>query len=193
MFIVVQFVFYSGAAFDHMTLLSNFKDPYLYSILLVNLLLTSISIAILFFPSLLYGIVVANNNKPNKYSYSTLSEIEKARILHEWNRYIENKTKPYLNPSLSISEVSAKLETNNQRLSEVINEKTGKSFNEFINCLRVTEAKLILSSDSYKKLTIDAIAKESGFNSKSAFYASFKKFTNMTPKQFISDYNNRRL
>ena len=55
---------------------------------------------------------------------------------------------------------------------------------DFINKYRVEEAKKKLSSRTYKQFTILAIAYEVGFNSKSAFYNAFKKFTDTTPTKF---------
>jgi YesN/AraC family two-component response regulator len=71
-------------------------------------------------------------------------------------------------------------------LSQVINEKTGFNFNDYINTFRVEEAKNILTSPEYQKLTIEAIAEKAGFNSKSPFYTAFKKHAGMTPKEFAA-------
>lgn len=59
------------------------------------------------------------------------------------------------------------------------------NLNDYINYLRVEEAKQLLVSDTYLKMTIDAIALKSGFNSKSPFYHSFKKYAGMSLKQYL--------
>jgi AraC-like DNA-binding protein len=133
---------------------------------------------------LLYGKVFVEKNNQEKYSSSTLAEGDKNLILSNWSGFFENNDKPFLNPKLSLAEVSRQLNTNPRVLSQVINEKTGTNFNDYVNSLRVEEAKQLLQGNDIKKLTIDAIALKSGFNSKSPFYTAFKKHTGMTPKQF---------
>lgn len=57
----------------------------------------------------------------------------------------------------------------------------GKTFTEYLNYIRVTEAeKLLLSTD----LNITQIALETGFSSSSYFIQQFKRFKNVSPKQF---------
>ncbi len=49
---------------------------------------------------------------------------------------------------------------------------------------RVEEAKTILKTELGKKLTIEEVAEQVGYNSKSAFNTAFKKFTSQTPSAF---------
>ena len=182
-----QFLGNTGLLIDHLTGLKLFEDPYRFAMSMVTFILYSIALALIFFPRLLYGNIFDNKLLREKYGYSNLTEAEKSRILNRWLAYVTEKSKPYLNPRLTLSEVAEILNTNSQRLSQVINEKTGMNFNDYINKLRVEEAKILLTGSDYNNLTIDAIAMKSGFNSKSPFYTSFKKFTGMTPRQFIKN------
>ncbi|MCY4334687.1 MAG: AraC family transcriptional regulator [Litoreibacter sp.] len=68
-------------------------------------------------------------------------------------------------------------------VSQVLNEKIGQSFFDFVNSYRVKEAQTrLLNSDE----TILAIAYDIGFNSRSSFYTAFKKGTGQTPTAFRS-------
>jgi AraC-like DNA-binding protein len=58
-------------------------------------------------------------------------------------------------------------------------------FKDYIYKLNIEEANRILLSSNFNILTIDAIAAKAGFNSKSAFYRSFKSITGYTPHQCI--------
>ena len=70
--------------------------------------------------------------------------------------------------------------------SKLINTFSDYNFSDYINSLRIEQAKKLLSDDSFDQYTIVAIGLESGFNSKSTFYTAFKKFTSQTPSEFRS-------
>jgi AraC-like DNA-binding protein len=53
-----------------------------------------------------------------------------------------------------------------------------------VNRFRVEAAKFLFENQAVKKLTIQEVMYDSGFNSKSSFNTAFKKFTNLTPTQF---------
>ncbi len=91
---------------------------------------------------------------------------------------------PFKNAELTLPELAAILSIPPNHLSQVINDKFGRNFFDFINSYRVKAAERALLDPSQRHLTILAIAYEAGFNSKSAFNAAFKKYTDMTPSQF---------
>lgn len=66
----------------------------------------------------------------------------------------------------------------------LVNKLRMTNFNTYINCLRIEKAKILLSGEEGKKFTIESIAKESGFSSKSTFNSLFKKIVGMTPSEF---------
>lgn len=88
----------------------------------------------------------------------------------------------YRNPNLTLSNLAKELNVSKHTLSQYLNDNLGKSFSSFINELRIKKAQeLILSDKSY---TIEALGYESGFNSKSTFFTSFKKLTGQTPSEY---------
>jgi AraC-like DNA-binding protein len=183
---------------DNLTGLKLFNDPYIFSSNMISLFLYSCVIALLFFPGILYGIQPAESAievknifdvmKKEKYHYSTLNDSLKEKILISLGIFMKAGNKPYLDPEITLLKVAENLKVNPQHLSQVINEKTSLNFSDYINSHRVEEAKLILVSPDYKKLTIEAIAHEVGFNSKSPFNIAFKKYTGITPKEFAETY-----
>lgn len=90
--------------------------------------------------------------------------------------------KLYLEPSLTLTDLSKSLGVNSSILSYVINNGFGKNFNDFINEFRIAEVKekLKTANDS----TLLGIAFDCGFNSKATFNRAFKKFTGFSPKEF---------
>jgi AraC-like DNA-binding protein len=116
-------------------------------------------------------------------------ENEPAGWLDEWKQKLDEVMetgKVYEEPELTLSELAKKLKTNTSVLSKVINQRFGKSFNDYINEYRVNDIKKKLADPKYKNQTILGIAFDAGFNSKSTFNRSFKKIAGISPKDYIS-------
>jgi AraC-like DNA-binding protein len=92
--------------------------------------------------------------------------------------------KLFLNNKLSIVDVSEKLGIPRQYISEVLNVYMNTSFQDYVNKYRIEEFVNRLQNDQNDHLTLLGIANEVGFNSKSSFNATFKKFKGLTPTQF---------
>jgi AraC-like DNA-binding protein len=92
--------------------------------------------------------------------------------------------KAFKNPELSLKALSGQFRQSPQIISMVINQKSGKNFNSFINQYRIEEARQQLRDPKFEHFTILAIAMESGFNSVSSFNTAFKKQTGLTPLAF---------
>lgn len=93
--------------------------------------------------------------------------------------------KLFLQTDLTLKETALKLKTNASILSKVINTGFSKNFNDFVNSFRVEAVKTKMKSPDAQHLTLTAIAYECGFNSKATFNRSFKKFTGMSPREFM--------
>ena len=118
-----------------------------------------------------------------KYETSTLTKAEKDAYHKKLVNYMQ-KEKPYLNPLLSLNDLSEKLAIMPKYLSQIINECCGKNFYDFVNGYRVEEAKRILLNPSDADKTILEILFEVGFNSKSTFNNAFKNLTGYKPTEF---------
>lgn len=118
-----------------------------------------------------------------KYTRSGLEEEEAEKIYEDLVQFMKTK-KPYLNPELNIYQLSDNLGLKKHHLSQVINEKSGMNFFDFVNTFRVEEIKRNLADPSMKNFTLLGIGLESGFNSKATFNSAFKKFTGLTPSDF---------
>jgi AraC-like DNA-binding protein len=124
-----------------------------------------------------------------KYQHSLLDDDLARHYLNVVVEAVVNQ-KMYLNPDLTISMLVEQTGVSRHRLSQVINQKLGKNFNDFVNEYRVEEAKKLLVSPESHYLTNLAIAFEVGFNSKSTFYTVFKKNTGLTPSEFTKIYRS---
>ncbi len=94
------------------------------------------------------------------------------------------KQKPYLDTQLTIETLAKQFDTNRTYLSQLINNNTNLNFNHFINKYRVNFAINMLSDPKFYNLSIEGIAQNSGFNSKSTFNSAFKNIVGITPSYF---------
>jgi AraC-like DNA-binding protein len=116
-------------------------------------------------------------------NHKEIEDTENSEEIKQLTSYMKNE-KPYLNPSLSIRNLSEEIKMNSRDLSVLINQNLHQHFFDFINEYRINEAKEILRNPSKKEFTILEILYEAGFNSKSSFNTAFKKHTGLTPTEF---------
>jgi AraC-like DNA-binding protein len=94
----------------------------------------------------------------------------------------------FLNPELTLVELSKQLNTNASILSKVINKGFGQNFNDLINQYRINFVISEIGKGLHKKQTLLSIAFDCGFNSKATFNRAFKKVTNFTPVEYIQEH-----
>ena len=142
---------------------------------------------ILFFVSITSPSLIQNSDKKEKYWYSNLSSYEAKELLGRLNGYI-NETQIYRKSGLTLKELASGIGVSERHLSQVINDLKGQNFFDFINYYRVEHAKRLLSQNNSSKRTMFDIFWESGFNSKTTFNTTFKKFTGTTPSEFQKSF-----
>lgn len=125
-------------------------------------------------------------NAPEKYVRKRISTAEVQR-LREHLEHLMQSEQLYKNPDLKLEDLSARLNISHHKLSQLLNDNIGESFRNYINRHRVEKAILLLQKNEL--FTVEAIAYESGFTSKSGFYTTFKKVTGTTPANFRKQLN----
>lgn len=124
--------------------------------------------------------------KQAKYGAKKIEDTEANELLEQLNKVMQEE-EIYKNPNLKLPDVAKKLNILSHRLSQLVNDNLGKSFNLYINEYRIHAAKeMLLTNDQF---SLDAIGYECGFNSKSNFYATFKKVTGTTPAKYKKELN----
>lgn len=126
---------------------------------------------------------IANNNK-KRYNKSGLKDKEIAKIQIQLTVLMEEE-KIFKDQSLSLSKLAEKIGVISNYLSQVINERIGRNFYDYINYYRTEEFKYLVAKPENKKLTILALALDSGFASKGAFNKAFRKFAGQTPSEYV--------
>jgi AraC-like DNA-binding protein len=59
------------------------------------------------------------------------------------------------------------------------------NFNDFINEYRIRFCIEKIENGEWKRKTLEALSKESGFNNRNSFTLAFKKVTGVTPSGFL--------
>jgi YesN/AraC family two-component response regulator len=102
------------------------------------------------------------------------------KFFNEFEKIINDS---FMNPSLSLNDVSSSLSISSNYLSQIINAKN-ISFNDYLNSVRIEKVKSMLAEDKFSNYTITAIGLEAGFNSNASFYRAFKKYTGISPSNY---------
>lgn len=119
-----------------------------------------------------------------KYHKSGLS-VEDSEILQRQLALLMHDEKLFCNSELSLADLASRLNSLPNHLSQVINEREGKNFYDYINTLRIEEFKRLATSPDSRKYTLMALAEASGFNSKSSFNRYFKKISGQSPSEYL--------
>lgn len=119
--------------------------------------------------------------QPPKYRNQKIGEAQANDLLERLTLSME-KQQPYLQPNMKLATIAAAIDTTPHELSQVINDRLGITFNQYINEYRVRAACDLLQGNDH--LTVEGIGQEVGFTSRSAFYAAFKSIKQETPGQY---------
>ncbi|EJL74337.1 helix-turn-helix domain-containing protein [Chryseobacterium populi] len=98
---------------------------------------------------------------------------------------IMEKQQLFMEPELSLKEISKIIGFPAGQVSAAINAGFGKNFRTWVNSYRVEEVKKRLDDPRYKHLNLTGIAFDCGFNSEASFYRIFRQYTGYSPKSFM--------
>jgi len=116
------------------------------------------------------------------------AETDDLALMETIGRLVEEE-KIYCDPELNSELLAARMGVSRNAISKAINSTQQKNFAAFINDYRIREAIRLLSDPANDHLTTDAVATDSGFNSRETFYRAFKARTGITPTQFRKNRN----
>ncbi|SHL97704.1 AraC family transcriptional regulator [Chitinophaga sp. CF418] len=120
----------------------------------------------------------AISSKPEK---KKIADIDAQAWAEKLGQVIMDKAL-YKDPNLKLSDLARAINIPAHQLSQLLNDNLGKSFSTYINEYRINEACKLITTKEH--LTFEAIGYEVGYNSKSTFYAAFKKVMDTTPALF---------
>ncbi|WP_438426364.1 helix-turn-helix domain-containing protein [Aquimarina macrocephali] len=97
----------------------------------------------------------------------------------------------FLKSDCSLSTMAKKVKTNTTYLSKIIKIHKEKSFNDYINDLRIEYALKRLKNDKkFRSFSIKSIASEIGYKSDNSFTKHFKSKTGLNPSYYIKKNEN---
>ena len=108
--------------------------------------------------------------------------LEDAKVHFQVIETVMHQKKLHKKAALKLKDLASHTELNPHLLSRVLNEAYPHGFATYVNEKRIEEAKYLLRTNT--NFTLEGIGYEAGFNSKSSFYATFKKLTGCTPAAY---------
>jgi len=93
--------------------------------------------------------------------------------------------KLYRQSNLKLELLSEQTGITAKQISFILNHHFKKGFNDFINEYRIQEAITHLNKNALKNTTMEGIALDVGFSSRSTFYRAFKKVTGESPTAYL--------
>jgi AraC-like DNA-binding protein len=132
-------------------------------------------------PEILFMARILKAGKKYDASYLTPQEAE-----NHFDKLLDlmEEKEAYLDPDLTLAALADQLTIHKNYLSQIVNERTGRTFNDFVNSYRIEKVKKLLADPIRKETTILDLAFEAGFNSKTPFNNAFKRHTGESPIAF---------
>lgn len=141
-----------------------------------------------YFPSSLQNAPVTEDADIIEIESEPTTQLATNEVLKEWKEKLltlMELEKLYEDPELSLTQVAKQLQSNPSFISKMVNQGFELNFNDFVNQFRIEAVKEKLQAGEQKKQTLLGIAFDCGFNSKATFNRAFKKFTSLSPKEWL--------
>ena len=161
------------------------NEVVLYAAIPISVSLLYLSSYLIINPHVLAGLPYIGKelkNKPKSFIKEVNYDLEIATI----KSYFEAH-KPFLQPSLTIGQLSLSLDLSPKVVSFIINQCLNQNFNDFVNSYRVASLIKSMQQGGLQNYTIQALALQAGFANKTSCMNAFKKVHNCTPSQYMAN------
>lgn len=85
-----------------------------------------------------------------------------------------------------IGELGTYLNLSPRYLSYVLSKHYVLNFNDYINSFRINYVIQLMENEQYKHFTLEGLAREAGFSSRTTFFTAFKKQLGVNPTQYLN-------
>lgn len=132
-----------------------------------------------------------NNKDKKEAAYRSLVNPKQMNGLKVKIVNILLKKKKYRDKDYSAKRLAEDLKTNSRYVSAAVNVCFNMNYTSLVNKYRIEKAKVLLSDKKCRNLRMEEISDMVGFSNRQSFYASFYRFTGMTPRQYKMDCINK--
>jgi AraC-like DNA-binding protein len=161
--------------------------------------LTGLLVSIFFFPGILYGLPQFPGDAQNREANLTLNNAyekdfkNKPTFENDYMLALQQKAddcmkafQPFLQSDCNISVLARLTKIPSHHYSYFFREIKKQSFNDYRNEWRINHSKKLIMEGMTSNLSMEGIGLLSGFSSRNAFYAAFKKAEGMSPGAFAA-------
>lgn len=159
---------------------------------LLYIALFLIGVIPVYFPSILYGFPQKNksalpiNQLEEDNRTDTLKfGLDKDEIKIKLNSL--EKSKSFLNHNFNLSQCAKELNMPQHHISYFLKDQYEVSFAAYKNSLRMKNAQELIEQGFLENNTIEALANECGFSSRTSFSRIFKEFVGFSPREYAND------
>ena len=156
------------------------------------------NIFLFLFPKILYGNVsYANEEEKNNIIEDLKSNLPKKQkettTIQDIEQIIQTYllNSPFIQKEFSLSQMSFDLKIPERFLSNYFNKELNSTFSDWRKNLRIDHVCKLIEDGEAKNLTIEAIATNAGFASRSKFIDAFKERKGVTPSAFIKSMSSK--
>ena len=169
-------------------------DQWLLTAIAVLGFFFSMSLILFSKPYILYGAYLNDAEPaigiPKKQGQPNLQPEKIRELQQRFDDYISGQH--YLNPNTNLKEVAGRLNIPSYVLSMFIHQVYQMHFNDVINSHRVKYISEGLTNEQWDTLTLEAVGEAAGFNNRITFLNAFKKFTGVTPSQYVKNIQHKK-
>lgn len=121
----------------------------------------------------------------------SLSREQRRIYQRQIESYLQSE-RPYLNTDFRMNDMVEATGIPRHHLSMTINTLYRANFNNLINWYRIKYILSRFDDPNWDHLTLEGVAEEAGFNSRTTFLNAFKKVTGMTPSKFRKQLEEKK-
>lgn len=178
--------------------LSDIKISYIKSplfLILSSAVILFMILFVLYQPQILYGYIIVSNPKgevdfdEKEERGPTTKENQISEKHYIYNDIIQKfieENQPFLNPTFQMKDLATAVDIPVHHCSYVINYLVGKNFRDWVNAYRI-DYFIKEYPQSAERMTIEAVAFQSGFRNTATFYNAFKKETGKIPAAYFKE------
>ena len=164
---------------------------------MMGLTLLATGLFLLIFPQILYGFPIEQKMEgPVTKTIKTPVDFVLVVQFHELGERIQayfESDKPYLNPEFSLLDLAQNLQVPQHHISYCFRFVFNQGFPSMKSFYRIAHAKKLIEDPANDFLSFEGIGLESGFSTRSRFYAAFQEVEGCSPGEYREKFFNKPL